>query len=135
MNKRFHNDYKPLNKPWHSNDQGDIYPGMVRNGVLYTKFKSDTDCKNKTPDNKFKKGDIVRLFFNTKSRGMGYKLSKGDYIFDSYDSYDNTCYIKVINNVWNGFKNYKRALLIFNVRLDQIKKVLMLRYIALNNIN
>ena len=52
------------------------------------------DCKNTTPDKVFCKGDKVKLYFDTKSIILDYPVEKGIYIFNSYDSFDNTCFLK-----------------------------------------
>jgi len=115
---RFSKDYIKLDKDWWSDDQGDICAGQTRDGVYYDKYKAVRkkldDCKKNTPDGAFKNKDIVRVLFDTNSLGIGYPIPKGDYVFDSYDSYDNTCFI-----VCRG--------LCMNVCLDQIKKVVILK--------
>jgi hypothetical protein len=49
------------------------------------------DCKNSMPCGTFKKKDVVYLD-NVKSLVNGTILN-GHYYFDTWDSYDNTCYV------------------------------------------
>ena len=77
MKNRFEKTYEPLNKDWWSDNQ------------------KDKQCKKTTPDKAFKKNDKIRVLFDTESFGIPNKIIRGDYIFDSYDAYDNTCFIKV----------------------------------------
>lgn len=121
---RIRKDIK-LNKDWWSDDQGDIHPGMTRDGVLYTKFKGAKDCKKTTPDQAYKTGDVVRLLFDVKSYGFGYDVPKGDYIFDSFDSYDNTCFIKKDKGYYLDGK-YKPSLC-YNVSLNMIKRLIVFK--------
>jgi len=98
---RFNKDYKKIDKDWWSDDQ------------------KDKQCKKKTPDGAFKIKDSVRLLFDTKSLGLGYDVPAGDYVFDSYDAYDNTCFV---------VKKMNTALHVnYNVCLDQIKKIVKLK--------
>ena len=98
--RRLYEDYKPLPKDWWSDDQ------------------KEKQCKKKTPDGAYQKKDTVRLLFNMKSLGMEYDIPKGDYTFDSYDTYDNTCFILV---------NFGQGEKCVNVFLHKIKKVILLR--------
>ena len=121
---RFHPDYKPLDKDWWSDDQGDIMAGQTRNGVYYDKYtiargKKD-DLKKSTPDGAYTQKDIVRLLFDVRCLSGLYDLPKGDYMFDSYDSYDNTCFVVVKTS---------RGTMTRNIPLDKIKKVVRLRNI------
>ena len=70
---------------------------MDKNRFDVPKFSEDQktkDCKKSTPDNEFTKNDIVSV--NCKTLISKQKLN-GEFVFDSYDKYDNTIYIH------NGF--------------------------------
>ena len=91
-------DYKRFNKP------------------LIDYSQSPKDCKKQTPDYKqgkdqvgFKKGDKVVLVFRTLF-GTELAVSSDTYTFDSYDAYDNTCFIT------NDIMTYN--VLLTNIRLS-----------------
>ena len=73
-------------------------------------------CKKKTPDEAYKSNDVVR-FLGGKTLVSNKELEKGEWIFDTYDSYDNTCYITNSDSVG----------LTYNVCLTQIKRVVKLK--------
>jgi hypothetical protein len=60
-------------------------------GKNFNGAQTPKDCKNTMPCGTFKKGDIVYLD-NVKSLVFGTVLD-GHYYFDTWDSYDNTCYV------------------------------------------
>ena len=88
-------DYKRFNKPLIDWSQT---PEQVKAGK-FDGAQSPKDCKKQTPDYKqgkeqigFKKGDKVVLVFRTLF-GHELPVSSDTYTFDSYDAYDNTCFI------------------------------------------
>jgi len=89
LDRIFHPDITKLNTPDTKYDRyGRVY--LVKKKGLWN-LKNHKDCKKATPDNLFKSGDVLKLV------GAASLLSKskldGDFFFDSYDSWDNTCYV------------------------------------------
>tara|TARA_R110000803_G_C11874283_1_gene308868 strand:- start:100 stop:513 length:414 start_codon:yes stop_codon:yes gene_type:complete len=66
---------------------------LKKNGVW--SLKNHKDIKKVTPDDMFKSGDSIVLN-DVKSITFGHLLD-GNYDFDSYDSWDNICYVKASN--------------------------------------
>lgn len=79
----------------------------INKDLMYGSMK---DCKNSTPNGMFVRKMPVYVE-GCKSRVFGAELS-GDFIFDSYDSSDGSCYISRKYN--NGMT--------YNVLLTDIKK-------------
>lgn len=80
----------------------------------FSDMQTIKDCKNVTPDNEFKKNDIIKV--NCNSLVSKEKL-EGEFVFDSYDKYDNTVYIHkgfpglTYNVLWSDLimvKEYKK---------------------------
>ena len=61
-----------------------------KNGVWQLKIHKD--LKKATPDNVWKKGDSV-ILDGVVSIGANKKPLHGEFVFDSYDAWNNTCYV------------------------------------------
>lgn len=65
--------------------------------------QSIKDCKKSTPDNSITSGYLINVSGNSLITN---KKIEGDYIFDSYDKYDNTIFVIkngiCINIPWNN---------------------------------
>lgn len=81
---------------------------------MFSDKQSMKDLKKVTPDNKFKSKDVV--YVNCLSLIQDIKL-EGDFIFDSYDSYDNTAFI------YKQFPGMTYKVLLSDLTLKETKNV------------
>ena len=104
-------DMKRFDKPLLSDDQGDTWIYGDNGKVI--KIKQYKDCKKLLQigiNRWIRAKDYVDLPKDIKSLVGNYDLQAGTYIFDSYDSYDNTCFIKKSDSG-----------ITYNVCLDQLR--------------
>ena len=70
-----------------------------KNNNWFCDNQKPKDCKKSTPDSFFMNGDIVYLHEDTICLGLLYPVKKGYYSFDTFDKYDNSCFIRPLDKI------------------------------------